>query len=89
MSSVIHAPCATQVFIPLYDLLKRSGKLGAKLDFDIRSALDEPTGKRTTLASALKSVVPSRVKVAIAKNAIARFSQKIGHSLEYTLAFTQ
>jgi len=75
------------VFTKLYALLLKSGKLEAKVDFDIQSVGDTPIGQGPLNLGQflLQNVVPSRTKQKLAKKETERFSNKIGHDLAYNL----
>ena len=74
------------VFIPLHDVLVRTKKLEAKIDFDLAGE-GEPSnaGLPVTVGSVISNIVPSAIKKKISSKAIKKFSAKIGHSLDYQL----
>lgn len=74
------------VFRDLYDLLVRAGRLEAHLNY-------EPTHERwidgapESVASLIASAVPSKLTENLSASSVRRFSERIGHSMEYQLVW--
>ena len=76
--------------IPLHDSLTRSGKLIARVDFDVTSASDAtPEGRPLSLAKFVKNAVPSSIMRKIVAKNVHEFSAKIGHSLDYQITWRE
>ncbi|CAE8708995.1 unnamed protein product, partial [Polarella glacialis] len=77
------------VFRHTYDILVRAGKLEASVDLALSSNPPSSDLARPgmTLGSILQKVAPGSLKRKLGRQAIARFSNQIGHSLLYELAW--
>ena len=73
------------VFRDLYDLLVRAGKLEAKLDYEPATGPRKLTGEQMTIIGRLATMIPVPVSEFMAAKSVNRFSQRIGHSMEYEL----
>jgi len=75
-------------FTALYTILVRAGRLRCNVNFDVTEAQSTATGQPPmSLGLLIRKVLPSSVVLKISENAIAKFSNKIGHSLDYQLHF--
>jgi hypothetical protein len=75
-------------FTALYAILTRAGKLRCQVNFDATEAQHTATGQPPmSLGSLVRKVLPSKVVLKMSENAVANFSAKIGHSLDYELHF--
>ena len=72
------------VFKDLYDILERSGRLEAKVEY-VRSTRVGAIGESRGLGAKLVSMIPVGLSERMASKSIRQFSQQIGHSLEYEL----
>lgn len=72
-------------FVPLHDFLTKHGLKEAKVDFDLREAKSGSQGRPLTLGLLVSSLLPSKLARNIPVKAIAGFSAKIGHSLDFQL----
>ena len=78
-----------QVFVALFELLKRADKLEAGVDCDLTSVEPTADGLPLTLGGLIAQAVPSATKKRMASAVIARYSGKIGHSLQYRLRWDE
>ena len=78
-------PCA-QIFADLHDFLRDVGKLDAHVNFDNKEPGSPADAAPISLAGLIQSTLPSPIKRKIAIKQARRFSQQIGHSLEFELA---
>jgi len=73
-------------FAALHAILVQSDRLLAHVDFDLTPAERSPdAAPPMTLGGFIVTMLPSRVKRAIARKSIAKFSAAISHSLSYTI----
>jgi len=73
-------------FKPLFEVLFSAGRLTAHVDFDLTPAERSPDAcPPITLGSVIDKLLPSKMKRQMASKAIARFSGKIDHSLDYSI----
>ena len=72
------------VFRDLYDLLERSGRLEAKVEY-VRSTRAGSIGESRGLGAKLVSMIPVGLSERMAGKSIRQFSKRIGHSLDYQL----
>jgi hypothetical protein len=75
------------VFRDLHDLLVRAGRLEAKVDYTPASGPRSVTGERSDVGAWLVRQIPVGLSEAMAAKSIARFSKRIGHSLDFTLTW--
>lgn len=73
------------VFRDLYDLLVRAGKLEAKLDYEPATGPRKLTDEQMTIIGRLATLIPVPVSEFMAAKSVTRFSQRIGHSMDYEL----
>ena len=76
-------------FTALYGLLQRSKKRLARIDFDASEASSSSEGQPNTLANMVRNWIPPSIQLGMAQRQIGGFSQDIGHSLEYSLVFSE
>ena len=69
-----------------HDFLRGVGKLEARVDFDNQEPASPADAAPISLAGLIQSTLPSPIKRKIAIKQARRFSQQIGHSLEFELA---
>ena len=75
-----------QIFADLHDFLRDVGKLEAHVNFDNKEPASPADAAPISLAGLIQSTLPSPIKRKIAIKQARRFSQQIGHSLEFELA---
>lgn len=75
------------VFISLYGILQKAGKLTANVDFELTQIERSQSTKPITLGGFISSMLPKAVKSSLRNKAIEKFSAKIGHSLDFTLVW--
>lgn len=75
------------LFRDLYDLMEVAGKRRAKIDYTPATGPRALTGEKQGLGGWLTTKIPVSTSASMAKKSIARFSEKIGHSLAYELAW--
>ena len=73
------------LFRDLYDLLQRAGKLEAKIEYAPANGPRKLQGERQGLGGWLTTRIPVSVSEKMAAKSVTRFSERIGHSLDYTL----
>jgi hypothetical protein len=73
------------VFRDLYQVLTLAGQLQAKVDYTPASGPRKALGERQGLSTWLLTKIPVGAAERMAAKSIARFSERIGHSLDYTL----
>lgn len=76
------------IFRDLYDLLERAGKLDAELDYDPPRGPRELRDERMTLVGWLATWIPVPVGEMMAAKSVRRFSENIGHSMNYELLWS-
>jgi len=74
-----------QFFKIVSDFLDRSGKREAKVDFQLPGGKSEVIGESRTLGGKFSAIIPSIVKKKLAAKSVRKFSDRIGHSLDYQL----
>ncbi|MCA9573936.1 MAG: hypothetical protein R3B40_02265 [Polyangiales bacterium] len=74
------------VFRDLYDLLQKAGKLEAKIDYEPAKP-NKKQREAHTFGGWLTTLIPVRVSETMAAKSVRRFSERVGHSMEYTLTF--
>jgi hypothetical protein len=75
------------LFRDLHDLLQRVGRCDAKVGYTPASGPRAVTGERQGLGAWLVRQIPVGLSEKMAAKSIARFSERIGHSLDYTLTW--
>lgn len=73
------------LFRDLYDLLSRAGQLQAKIDYTPANSSDKAHGEHLGLGGWLTTLIPVSASEKMAAKSVTRFSERIGHSLDYTL----
>ena len=77
-----------QSFVRISDFLDFTGKRMAKVDFVIptpKGPLARPPNEQLSFGGKLSQFIPAPLKKSIAAKSVEKFSQKIGHSLQYNL----
>lgn len=75
------------LFRDLYDLLELVGKREATVGYTPSAATRKPEGEPQGLGEWLTTLIPVTISEKMAAKSIARFSQRIGHSLDYRIAW--
>jgi hypothetical protein len=75
------------LFRDLYDLLDRAGKREAMVGYTPAAADRKAEGEPQGMGAWLTTLIPVGVSEKMAAKSVARFSQRIGHSLDYTLTW--
>lgn len=75
------------LFRHLYDLLGQTGKREAVVDYTPNARPSKPQGEPQGLGAWLITLIPVRVSEQVAAKSVARFSQRIGHSLDYRITW--
>ncbi|MEO1273313.1 MAG: hypothetical protein AAFX99_34955, partial [Myxococcota bacterium] len=73
------------VFRDLYDLLERAGKLETELDYTPPRGPRRLQDEQLSLVGWLASWIPVTISEKMAAKSVHRFSDRIGHSMDYTL----
>ena len=76
------------VFVDLYTFMKEESLIQAEVNLDLASSTTSPDGTPVTLGSCIARALPNVVKLKLQSKAVGKFSAKIGHSLDYTLHFS-
>jgi len=72
-------------FRELSDFLDRAGKRWARVDVDFPDGPALPVGERPTVVSTVAGMLPARLTLKLARKSIRKYSNAIGHSLDYEL----
>ena len=75
------------LFRDLYDLLERAGKREANVSYSPSPRPRKPEGEPQGLGAWLITKIPVSVSERMAAKSVARFSQRIGHSLDYRISW--
>ncbi len=75
------------LFRHLYDLLQKAGKLEAKVGYTPASGERSLAGETSGVGNWLVSHIPVGLAEKMASKSVARFSQRIGHSLDYQITW--
>lgn len=75
------------LFRDLYDLMGRADKRDAKIDYRPASGPRTLEGEQPSLGGWLITRIPVDLSEAMARKSIVTFSERIGHSLEYSLTW--
>ena len=75
------------LFRDLYDLLEKAGKREAMVGYTPTSAPRRVEGEPQGVGAWLITQIPVSVSERMAAKSVARFSERIGHSLEYKIAW--
>lgn len=73
------------LFRDLYDLLEKTGKREAVVGYTPSSGTRKPEGEPQGLGEWLTTLIPVSVSERMAAKSVARFSERIGHSLDYQI----
>lgn len=73
------------VFRDLYDLLGRAGHRAAKIEYTPPPRFRLARGERLSLGGWLATLIPVPLSEKMAAASVRRFSERIGHSMEYRL----
>jgi len=75
-------------FLEVHAFLKAANKLDATVDYEVASPSEVQEDQRPlSLGRLIMSAVPKRLLSKLAAKEIARFSAKVGHSLEFELCW--
>ena len=74
-------------FIAMHNILSKSNNLKANVDYNAQEGESTTGGQAVTLASIIRGYIPTNVQIALAQRQIYKFSNAIGHSLDYELVF--
>lgn len=75
------------LFRDLYDLLGRAGKRQAHVDYTPDPVPRQPQGEPQSVGAWLTTRIPVSVSERMAAQSVTRFSQRIGHSLDYRITW--
>ena len=75
------------LFRDLYDLMGKAGKRDARIAYTPAAGGKKLEGEAQGLGGWLTTLIPVGVSESMAAKSIARFSERIGHSLEYTITW--
>jgi hypothetical protein len=75
------------LFRDLYDLLEKAGKREAHVDYTPASAPRRMEGEPQGVGAWLTTLIPVGVSERMAAKSVARFSERIGHSLDYRITW--
>lgn len=73
------------VFRNLFDLLEKSGHLETKLDYTRASQGRELVDEKLSIPGWLTTLIPAGVSQKMAAKSVRKFSEQIGHSMEFEL----
>ena len=74
-------------FQELSNFLDRAGKRWAQVEVTFPQAAARPVGERPTVVSKVASWLPPSLTLKLARKSIRRYSERIGHSLDYRLVW--
>ncbi len=72
-------------FKELSTFLDRADKRWAQVHVDFPEGLARPVGERATVVSTVAGLLPPSLTLKLARKSIRRYSEQIGHSLDYRL----
>ena len=72
-------------FRELSEFLDRAGKREAQVDVVFPTGPVRPVGERATVVSTVAGMLPAALTLKLAQKTIRRYSEQIGHSLDYRL----
>jgi hypothetical protein len=75
------------LFRDLYDLLEKAGKREAMVGYTPTSAPRKLEGEPQGVGAWLTTLIPVSVSERMAAKSVARFSERIGHSLDYRITW--
>lgn len=73
------------LFRDLYDLMEKAGKREAKIDYTPASGKRKLEGEKQGVGGWLTTLIPVSASEKMASKSVTRFSERIGHSLNYEL----
>ena len=73
------------IFRDLVDLMHRGGKVEASIHYQPEDSSSSPVGETFGFGGWLTTRIPVTLAERLAAKSVTRFSERIGHSLEYTL----
>ncbi|MEO5670153.1 MAG: hypothetical protein ABIR26_05615, partial [Ramlibacter sp.] len=73
------------LFRDLYDLLEKAGKREAIVGYTPNSSPRKLEGEPQSVGAWLTTLIPVSVSEKMAAKSVARFSERIGHSLDYRI----
>ena len=76
------------LFRDLYDLLGLAGKRGAIVGYTPSAGPRKPEGEPQGFGEWLTTLIPVGVSERMAAKSVARFSERIGHSLDYRITWS-
>ena len=76
------------LFRDLYDLLQKAGKLEAHIGYTPTSRPRKLEGEPQGVGAWLTTLIPVSVSEKMAAKSVTRFSERIGHSLDYRINWT-
>lgn len=83
---VVHAnDTAFIVFRDLFDLLDRAGRMEAELDYTPARGPRSVQDEELSFITWLSSWIPNTISEKMAARSVCRFSERIGHSMDYEL----
>ena len=85
--SVYQADPQFILFRDLYELLGQAGKREAKVAYTPNVGSHKLEGETHSFGAWLASLIPVRISERMAAQSVARFSQRIGHSLDYKITW--
>jgi hypothetical protein len=75
------------LFRDLYDLLALAGKREAIVGYTPSAGLSKPEGEPQGVGAWLTTLIPVSVSERMAAKSVTRFSERIGHSLDYRITW--
>ena len=75
------------LFRDLYDLLEKAGKREANVGYTPNSASRKMEGEPQGVGAWLTTLIPVSMSERMAARSVARFSERIGHSLDYKIVW--
>lgn len=76
------------LFRDLYDILKQAGKLQANIHYTPPTGGRKVVGEKLDLGGKILTIVPAAVVAKAQAKSVRKFSERIGHSLEYRTAWS-
>ena len=75
------------IFRDLFAFLKETGKLEAKLDYTPATGPKRVEGEEQSFGAKLVDMLPVKISEKMAAKSVRRFSEQIGHSMEYQVTW--
>ncbi|MFT5584128.1 MAG: hypothetical protein ACI9VR_001713, partial [Cognaticolwellia sp.] len=73
------------LFRDLYQYMENVGQLRAKVDYTPASESAKPQGEKQGIGGWLTTKIPVSTSETMASKSVGRFSEQIGHSLDYSI----